>query len=248
MSERPFFVGYLGVPAGLRAWLLAIAAGLVAGFGLAAWIIGVTQADPGTGAFRFDLGRQDVTGVITMEPYPILHVSEGTEAVPAGRSILLSGGGKRGVQGRVGEGGLFLASGQLLQRGDLDMIQVRGGQNGLAAQEGEGPEVAEEDLGRWRLAGEMCDGKCLAGAMRPGRGIGHRACANLCVVGGVPPVFVSTRAVEGSEFLLLGGPDGGPLEGDLYDYMALYIEVEGQLLRRGEMLVFLIDPDTIEVL
>ena len=84
--------------------------------------------------------------------------------------------------------------------------------------------------------------------MRPGTGLAHRACANLCLVGGVPPVFVSSAPVEGEEFLLIGGPDGGPLPEALLDVTALYISVEGRVERRGDLLVFLIDPASIEVL
>ena len=119
---------------------------------------------------------------------------------------------------------------------------------GVGPAMGDTPEIAVEDLGRWKLTGEICDGKCLAGAMRPGRGLAHRACANLCLVGGVPPVFVSSAPIDDEEFLLIGGPDGGPLPAAMLEYTALYISVEGRIERRGGMLVFLIYPDTVEVL
>ena len=84
--------------------------------------------------------------------------------------------------------------------------------------------------------------------MRPGRGLAHKACANLCVAGGVPPVFVSSQPVEGSEFLMISGPDGGPIPDALYDLMAQYIQIEGQITRHGDLLVFAMDADTAEVL
>ncbi|MEM8786653.1 MAG: hypothetical protein AAGE76_00170 [Pseudomonadota bacterium] len=254
MRDTPFFIGFLPP----SRWFLALYAlagvAMVLGFGAVGWAIGLSQADPGDGAFRFDFGRQTVTGVIEARPYPMLHVTEGTEAIPAGRTIIMSGGGKTGVQSRADplDGQLATVSGAPLQRGDLTMIQARGGRNGVGAAEEAAesavPEVAVTDLGRWRLAGEICDGKCLAGAMRPGTGLAHRACANFCLIGGVPPVFVSSQPVEGESFLLLGGPDGGPLPEVYLDYTALYVSVEGRLERRGDLLVFLIDPDTLEIL
>ena len=108
------------------------------------------------------------------------------------------------------------------------------------------PAPAAEPLGRWRLAGEMCDGKCLAGAMRPGRRLAHKACANLCVIGGVPPVFVSTQPVEGETYFLLAGPDGGPLTMDMLTHMAAFVTLEGEIERRGDLLILKIDPDTVE--
>ncbi|MEM8870166.1 MAG: hypothetical protein AAGE38_07185 [Pseudomonadota bacterium] len=250
MKDTPFFVGYLSPPRPLKLFLAVASVALVVMFGMVSWVIGTTQADPGPGSFRFDYGRQTVTGLIEADPYPMLHITEGTERLPAGRTVLMSGGGKVGVDDRARplSGHMAVVSGVVLERGDLEMIQARGGTRGVGPTMGELPEVPFEDLGRWKLAGEICDGKCVAGAMSPGRGLAHRACANLCLIGGVPPVFVSSAPVAGSEFLLIGGPDGGPLAPELLEFTALYISVEGAVQRRGDLLVFLIDPATIEVL
>lgn len=250
MSEKPFFVGYLKPPAELRGFLMAVSVALIILFAAVGYVIGTTQADPGPGAFRFDYGRQVVLGRMDSRPYPMLHITSGTDKLPAGETILLSGGGKNGVQARADglDGKIVQITGPALERGDLHMIQVLPGRRGVQSMMGELPQIVQEDLGRWRLAGEICDGKCLAGAMRPGTGLAHRACANLCLVGGVPPVFVSSQAVEGSEFLVIAGPDGGPMPDAMRDLTALFISIEGRIERRGSLLVFLIDPETAEVL
>lgn len=250
MSDKPFFVGYLSPPPALRGFLLLASSVLILLFAAIGWAIGTTQADPGDGAFRFDYGRQVVTGRMEAKPYPMLHIDQGTDRLPAGTTILMSGGGKIGVQDRADalDGREVQVTGPVLERGDLQMIQVLGGRRGIQSVMGELPDVPRQDLGRWKLTGEICDGKCLAGAMRPGRGLAHRACANLCLVGGVPPVFVSSQPVEGAEFLLIGGPDGGPLPPVLLDATALYVSIEGRIERRGSLLVFLVDPDTLKVL
>ena len=250
MKDDEFFVGYLPVPSRLSRFLTICAVLLVAVFGALSYASGATQDDPGDGNFRFDFGRQTVTGVIGTEPYPYIRITEGNERLPAGHTLMLSAGGKNGVMGRAKplEGKLATVSGVILKRGDLDMLQLRGGRNGLQAVEGEAPELEPvEPLGRWRLAGEICDGKCLAGAMRPGRRMAHKACANLCIIGGVPPVFVSTQSVEGSEYMLIGGPDGKPLGQELLNNVAAFISIEGELERRGDLLVLKADPATIEV-
>lgn len=249
MSEKPFFVGYLPVPSGLKTFLLSVAVLVMAGLATAGFLMGAAQDDPGPGAFRFDYGRQTVTGVIEMTPYPILHVTEGNDRIKPGDSFMMTAGGKSGVDGRAMplNGQLAQASGVVLERGDLYMLQVRGGRNGLRAAEGDAPEVPVEPQGRWQLTGEICDGKCLAGAMRPGRGLAHKACANLCLLGDVPPIFVSTQPVMGSEFLLVTGPGGTRLPRDAYDYVAQFITAEGNVTRRGDILVWEIEPDTIQV-
>ncbi len=245
--EQPFFVGYLPVPGGLRGFLALASVILIAGFAVLGWAIGASQDDPGPGAFRFDYGRQTVIGVVELQPYPLLRVTQGSAQIEAGHTLMLSAGGKRGLMDRARplDGRLAQASGVLLSRGDLDMLQVRGGAAGLSAAPGDAPALGVESLGRWRLAGEICDGKCLAGAMRPGRGLAHKACANLCLIGGVPPVFVSTQPVDGEEFLLIAGPEGGPLPQSVYDHVATFIEIEGEVERRGDLLVFRVDPATI---
>lgn len=246
-QDTPFFIGFLPAPKGLRGFLLLVGIGIVALFASVAWLIGGTQDDPGPGAFRFDYGRQEVKGVIEIAPYPLLRVTEGTDRIPVGRTLMISAGGKRGLMARAAplEGKLARASGIILSRGDLDMLQVRGGKNGLDAAVGDVPETPVEPLGRWRLAGEICDGKCLVGAMRPGLGLAHKACANLCIVGGVPPVFVSTRKIEGSEYLLVAGLDGGEMDAEMLHHVGLFIEVEGEVERRGDLLIFRADPASV---
>jgi len=248
MSDTPFFVGYLPAPGPLRRFLVAAALLLVAGLAAAGLAMGMAQDDPGNAALRFDYGRQNVQGVMEPGPYPTFHVTQGTERIPEGASFVMSAGGKSGVAGRANPlaGELAFASGVILERGDLFMLQVRGGRNGLRAAEGDAPPIpAPEALGTWRLTGEICDGKCLAGAMRPGRGLAHKACANLCLLGAVPPIFVSTQPVGGAQFMLVTGPDGGALPAAAYDAVGEYVSVTGTLAMHGAMPVFAIDPATI---
>lgn len=250
MSKSPFFVGYMGVPKGLRVFIFSVAAMLIAGAGAFSATIALTQNDPGDAALRFDLGRQTVTGVIELTPTPILHVTEGSEHVAVGHTLMLSGGGKNGAlpRARALDGQMVTASGVLLTRGALDMMQLRGGTNGLSGAEDATPATAPEPepLGRWRLAGEICDGKCTAGAMRPGRGIAHKACANLCILNGLPPVFISTQPVEGADFILIAGEGDDPMPKALYDWVAEYVTLEGDITRHGNLLVLTVDPSTIE--
>jgi hypothetical protein len=249
MSDNPFFVGYLPVPGRLRRFLIAAAVLFIGGLGAAGFLMGTAQDDPGPGAFRFDYGRQTVTGVIEMTPYPILHVTVGNDRIRPGDSFLMTASGKSGVDNRAMplDGQLAQVSGIVLERGDLYMLQLRGGGNGLQPAEGEPPVITPAPQGRWELTGEICDGKCLAGAMRPGRGLAHKACANLCLLGDVPPVFVSTKPVLGSEFLLITGPDGTRLPRAAYDYVAQFITAQGNLTKRGDLLVWEIEPDTIRL-
>ncbi len=249
MSEprEPFFIGWAAPPKSLRGFLVRVAGGLVGLFAALGYLLAATQDDPGDGAFRFDWNRQALVGVLESRPYPVIHVRE-SERFPVGHTLLLSGNGKLGAQDRSAalDGRVVQASGIVLKRGDLDMLQLRAGAEGLSAVEAESavPPTARP-LGRWRITGEICDGKCYAGAMRPGRGLAHKACANLCLTGGVPPVFVATDEIAGTPFLLMADADGGPVTDEVLDHTATLVEIEGAVERRGALLVFRIDPESI---
>jgi len=248
-KKTPFFVGYLPAPADLKIFLVAVSAFLVGCFCALSLAIGIGQDDPGAGEFKWSWGTQTVSGRLEIRPYPILHVSNGTDRIPAGQTLLLSGVGKKGVQPRVNElnGGFVQLKGIVLKRGDIDMLQVDDGKEAIVALDGVPPAVQTVDLGRWRLTGEICDGKCLAGAMRPGTGLSHRACANLCLIGGAPPVFVTREAVDGQTFFLLGDAAGNPLSGTYLAHVAKLVSLEGNVERRGRMLVFRANLETLKV-
>lgn len=243
-----FFVGWARPPIGMIGFIAGLSMGIIGLFGGLGYLLAATMDDPGDGAFRFDWGRQTVTGVLTEAPYPVLHIIE-SERWPAGKALLLSASGKNGAQPQAAglDGQVVMASGVAVARGDLTMLQLRGGTDGLAAAEGTGAPPVPQDLGRWRLTGEICDGKCYAGTMRPGRGIAHKACANLCISGGAPPLFVATDMVDGEDILLLAGPDGGAIDERVLAMTAALVEIEGQATRLGDLVVFTIDPDTIRL-
>lgn len=251
MSSRPFFIGWAKPPKELRFFLVMVMVVCPVVFFIAAYVAAATQNDPGSAAFRFDWGPLTLKGVLQAEPYPVLHVIEG-ERGTAGQSIMLSGVGKRGVMERASglDGALVEATGIMLTRGNLLMMQVRANETGLVAVEDSAPAdpPGSEDLGTWQLTGEICDGKCYAGAMRPGTGLAHKACANLCIAGGTPPVFVATGAVDGASFFLMGDEDGKPLDIDtVKTWSALRVTLSGTITRTGTMPILATDLSTVEL-
>lgn len=248
MSLKPadpgFFVGYFKkVPPAVRTFSLALAAALVAALGGAALALAVSPEHPGSGAYVNDLGDGHLTGILETAPYPLLRVPA-SEDRPA-RAVMLAGPSKIGVgQAAAGLDGVPVdAGGVFVRRGDLDMLLV-GGPVGLRASTAGMSLPAPTGpvpLGRWRITGEICDGKCAAGAMKPGTGLAHKACANLCISGGVPPVFVATAPVEGVGFLLLADVDGGPLPARHLDRTGERVAVEGVVERRDDLLILKVE-------
>ncbi len=68
------------------------------------------------------------------------------------------------------------------------------------------PQVLAEHV---TLKGEIIDPKCYLGAMKPGGGKTHKACAMLCISGGVPPMLVTRDANKQETFYLLTTDQGG---------------------------------------
>lgn len=238
MSRCEFFVGYLPAPASIRRFSLATACVLCLVFALLAAILGRARLDIGASDFGEEISAE---GVFVAQPYPML-IARPDAAHPDGRTFLLGGEGKRGAQefGEGLDGRNARLQGILVKRGDIDMALVSAGDQ-LRPLNGAASTPTTIPLGRWRIAGEICDGKCAAGGMRPGAGLAHKACANLCVSGGLPPILVSAAPAAGRSFFLLGSEDGGAVPQAVYDLMAAPVLLEGELYRRGDLLVYLVD-------
>jgi hypothetical protein len=214
----------------LLGFLALLLVTLIVGFGALAFALGVTVDDPGGGDFT---GEKDITGVLIADPYPMIVTDKDQH------TIVLSGGGKRGVQAeaRPLDGKHVRATGAGVKRGDRDLLLV----DDLRLAPGDVVTPAREALGTWRLTGEICDGKCSLGVMRPGNKPAHKACANVCLLGGVPPVFITTTQVLGTRYVLMGDPENHALPDAFRDYVAITSRMDGTLERIGDALVFRTD-------
>lgn len=247
MSEG-FFIGWAGrTGAVLGRFLTVVALVAVAGSGLLGWAMSAGADDPAAGliglapperiAPEVPEGRT-VQGVLEIGPYPLLHLDP-TTAHPGGETLLMALWDKRGVPvDPAAHGTRVSADGLLFRRGDVGML-LHGGD--LVPVDGPTTLPEAVPLGRWRLAGEICDGKCYAGVMRPGSGLGHRACAQLCFVGEVPIVFVAAEPVAGSRFFVLGDADGSTPGPDIRHLIGVPVVLEGAVERRGGVLVLRAD-------
>jgi hypothetical protein len=238
-THDDFFIGWADrVPSGHGGFLARIGLGFLALMLLLALALPATMDDAGGGGAE---GERTLRGVITAKPYALLHMAPDA-AHPAGHMVILSVVGKYPVQVPPAlEGRMVEAKGWLFRRGSMDMLQMF---DLPVAADGAAPApAATEKLGTWRLTGEICDGQCYVGAMKPGTGIAHRACANFCLQGGIPPVFVTTAPIAGTSFLLMGGPDGA-LPARAHAYVGLRVRLDGTVERRGDILVFTPDLRT----
>jgi hypothetical protein len=249
-QDDPFFIGWLPAPAAHRRLLRPLAAGLLLGAVAVAAVAALGQRDPGPG--HWDAGRlHSFDGWLVTRPYALLWVP----GAP-GRTFLLVEEGKFGALPRAEpltrgwpDGRPVRATGTVLDRDGRWMLELAAGPEGLrplTAEEARAlppvtqPTTTAEDV---TLAGEIIDPKCYLGAMRPGGGKTHKACAMLCISGGVPPMLVTRDAGDREANYLLTTAADGPANDLVLPFVGEPIRITGRLERRGDLLLLRIEAD-----
>ena len=244
--EEEFYVGYLdqAPPALARSVRARIALVLILALGAGALVAASqTHWEPG----RFELGvERDFGGVYVHEPSSQLRVER-----PGGgwsRWLLVRPGKFGGnpewssLDGRTVE-----LRATLVHSGERTLLEVVPGS--LAADSSEPvPSAPVEALGTVSLRGEIVDSKCWLGVMNPGNLRTHRACATLCIRGGIPPILIARDGEGRSRTMLLVGPEGEALNRQVLPLVALPVEVHGELERHDDLLVLRADPAAMRVL
>jgi hypothetical protein len=99
-------------------------------------------------------------------------------------------------------------------------------------------------LGQQTLVGEIVDSKCFLGVMNPGQLTPHRACAIRCISGGCPPVLLVRQNNGTALYFLLVAKDGSPVNKQVLDMVAEPLQVTGEVVRQGGLLILRADPTT----
>lgn len=242
-SSDDFFVGYL--PMSTRATRFSLAsAGAIAGAVLVAGLVlAAFERSPGANLRPGVYGAR-YAGLLFQLPYPHLRTLDADGAVV---TLLFTGWTKNNPDvpaDKVAQA--VVVSGNVYERGGLHMFEGAGGFDAAtdlpAGDLARLRAVADDDLGEVTLAGEIVDSKCYAGRMRPGVGHGHRACAQLCILGGIPPVLVTAGTDGGEIHYVLASQAGGRINEAVAPFAAEPVEVRGHLVRQGDLHVLRVDP------
>jgi hypothetical protein len=245
--ETEFYVGYFPMPPGLAVFLRRVVPLALAAIGAAALLLGRAQTDPGPAVWDDGVAKQ-FRGTLRLVPFPVL-------VEPDGRASLLVEMGKRGVRDGADrglaalEGRGVVVSGWTLDRNGRRIIELEPGAEALRADvDGTGESGASLEMtsvGPAVLRGEIVHSKCFLGAMKPGDGKPHKACATLCVKGGIPPVLVSRRAGGGFEYTLVVDAQGEPLGEALWPWIAEPVVVRGEMELIGGLRRLRVESDGI---
>ncbi|MDA7961063.1 MAG: hypothetical protein MPK36_00645 [Gammaproteobacteria bacterium] len=252
-SDKPFFVGYLPMPAALARFYWPLALLLLVAAAFAGHFLAMQQQSAGEATWR-PAAPEVLRGVLTLRPYPALHRFHPQNP---GRieSVLLVGQGKHAANLPARFDGRAVAiRGAEILRGNWRMLEIpsvtenengheNSGENSGTISLAEIPdenalraELGFESLGGVVFRGEIADSKCFLGVMKPGAGAVHKACAELCLLGGIPPMLVVQNAQREKFGYLLLNTDGTSAAKSLAPLAAESVQVRGELLRQGDLL------------
>ena len=245
-----FYVGYqTEAPAALARTVRRRVIGVLVLAAVIAVILVLAQGRFAVAFFEFGQLRE-FEGFVSEHPYPTLLVERPSSAgagIPFSR-YLLSVPGKKGAQEALAgfDGKKVRFEGTLIYRDDQTMIEVAPDSISPATGDNAAVTGTPESLGRFELRGEVIDSKCYLGVMKPGNLKAHRSCAIRCISGGIPPVFVARDESDNAVYLLLVGTDNRALGKEILDIVADPVEVEGEVLRDGALLMLRADRQAFQ--
>lgn len=199
-----FFIGWAPPPAATRRGLLIGAVTIIAaGTGLAA-ALGARQGEPGKGTWN-QADVREWRGELQRAPYPMIRMRGEDGAV---QTAFLGTYGKTSVRLPADLAGPVVVRASLVARGERRLLATIDAPDWIRPDPAAAPlpPPVTEDRGEALIRGEILDAKCWFGAMRPGFGKTHKACAALCARGGLPLAFCrlgdcATGAEEAPLFL-----------------------------------------------
>jgi hypothetical protein len=196
--------------------------------------------DPGPGVWNTG-APVAMEGTYVNDPYPAL--------LTPGGVVLVVNFGKQGAQERLRDvrpGSHVTLSGYPLHRDDREMLELAPEDDALRVDSTGGaiPKVAWSGE-QATLVGEIVDSKCYLGAMKPGEGKTHKACATRCIHAGIPAVLVCWDERGRPATYLLADRGGGAPGEWLLPYVGERVQIRGEIGRLGPAPVLGIDRASI---
>lgn len=253
-----FFVGYLPMPAALKRFYWPLAVLLIVACGGLGYGIAANQKTTGP-AHWHTAEAVTMQGVLTLTPYPVLH--RFNPAVPGQiESVLLVQPGKHSAQPLATKWADEFAAdydqqavavhGYEIKRGNWRMLEITGIQAAHSTDKVAHDAITRlltvKELGEITVTGEIADSKCFLGVMKPGTGMTHKACAEVCMLGGIPPMVVATDADRQKFAYLLTRADGSSASTQLARFAADKVRIRGQLRQQGDLLFIAMDENGIQ--
>lgn len=237
----PFFVGYKSMPGSLKRFYAVTAILLFAGTALFSYTVASQQQVDSQGVWNTS-EEISVEGYLTVDPYPVLHRTVDA-ADGLAESVLMVMEGKHSANTLAEKHADTMVSvrGYSVSRGGWLMLELTDDDaitplNNAASVDGLESSVDSESLGTVKLTGEVVGSKCFLGVMNPGSGPVHKACAEVCLLGGVPPMLVVRDKQQRKFGYMLTSADGSSAAEQLMSVAAESVQITGELSRKSDLL------------
>jgi len=257
-----FYIGYLEkAPRSYSRRMKWVIAFLVLAVASAAIILVINQK--GFSSAKFEYGSYTkLSGKVFKEPVPMIKVPDGKDhsGKQVFKTVLLVGYGKQGAKGileeietREGisfEKDFVTLQGTLLYGDGKTLLEIPNVGEAFAGKSDRRFSDAvqnPERFGKATLEGEIIDPKCYFGVMKPGEGKPHRSCAIRCISGGIPPVFAVKNEQGESNYFLLLGKEGEPVNKLVLDFVAEPVTIEGELEKYDDWMAIRINTTPLSI-
>lgn len=246
-NNDEFYINYASLPPTYGGFLLRFIPLLVVGIVLFAVFLPMVHDQFNQGKIQ---GNSELEGLLVDKPVPHLIVprpGDVSNSVPFSRYVL-SGTGKTAPSNAVLKqvGKWVKLNGIVVSRNHLSVIAT------LSAKPIDPPENVTispdvgTSLGQYSLTGEIVDGKCYPGIMKPGQTKTHRACAIRCISGGVPAVFRVQNPRNDVMYFLLADQQGQAVNDRILDLVADPIRITGEVMQYDDMFVLKANPSSYQ--
>ncbi|NER78693.1 MAG: hypothetical protein F6K42_03765 [Leptolyngbya sp. SIO1D8] len=246
-TKDEFYINYGPIPGSYGRFLIWFVPLLLLGAMIFTIVLPGLHNQFNTGKIQ---GGTELEGLLVAEPVPHLVVPRPGDVesnVPFSRYIL-SGTGKTAPNAAVLQqlGQWVKLRGVVISRNQLSVIAAR------SAEPIDPPDTVTitpstgTSLGEYSLTGEILDGKCYPGIMKPGQGKTHRACAIRCISGGVPAVFRVQNTRNDVMYFLLADGQGQAVNDRILDLVGDPIQIIGEVIQYDDMFVLQAEPSIYE--
>lgn len=247
MKEKPFFVGYLDMPPTLKPFYYLFLACLLGGVGVLGYTIAAQQTVTGPATWETKV-TTTMQGILVTTPYPVLHRIDPTDENNFNAVLLVNPGKHSAIKLTSHLDRQWVSvNGYQIERGGWTMIELAG-PNAISKIEQPPTEalLPIKSLGKISLIGEIVDSKCFLGVMKPGVGKLHKACAEVCLRGGIPPMLVAEDTWNNRFGYLVAKADGSDASTLLSKFAAEPVRINGQLRQQGDLLYIAMEKQGIE--
>lgn len=239
-TQDDFYVGYLATPPRHVRFLRRIIPPTLILLACIMAAIAFSQRSPGP-AIWHDAKPISITGALYATPYPVLFTDDNV-------AYFLVEQGKRGAQPRTAPHHAHRATitGWLLERDNRRILELVPESDAIRAHESipELPITPVPTFAPITAHGEIVDAKCYLGAMKPGDGKAHKACATLCITSGIPALFVSHITSSPTYHLILD-TNHQPATPITHDFIGEPITLTPTLAKWGPLDIYTITQSSI---